>query len=127
MVARNEQRYTKPSMCLCVAIVECDRSTHQCLDRVLRLDQIAGWKSMGCVVISHAEAPVTARKGRIEVDRLLKEPLCVRVVGRRELTEMPQAALVSGPGVEASGRLAQRPLPLCHSNGRGDRDRHRLG
>jgi hypothetical protein len=40
---------------------------------------------------------------------------------------MPQSALVGGPGVEASWRLAQGSLLLGFGNGWGNSDGRRLG
>jgi hypothetical protein len=112
---------------LCICAVECDRAPSQCFSRPQTLRQIARPKVRCHVDLSGREAPIASGKSRIEVDRLLKELLCNCVVVRSELAEMPQAALIGGPGVEAPRQLADGPLPLGFVNGGSNGDRHRLG
>jgi len=47
-----------------------------------------------------------AREGGVEIDGLLKELLCEVVVICGEFGQMPEAALIGGPSVEAAWRLA---------------------
>src|SRR6267378_5641034 len=73
------------------------------------------------------EPAIAAGEIRVEIDGLLEEFLGGEVVVRAEFAEMPQAALIGRPGVEAARRLAHRPLPLRVRNDRSNRYRHRLG
>jgi hypothetical protein len=77
--------------------------------------------------LGQGEPCVPTRKCRIAGDSLLKEIFCESAVVPTELVQMPQATLISGPGVEAPRRLSHGPLPLGVSNGRSDSDRHCLG
>src|SRR5439155_22865073 len=53
--------------------------------------------------------------------------LCNRVVVWVRFAQMPRAALLGRPGIEAGWRLAHGPLQFGVGNGWGDGDRHRLG
>src|ERR1700730_5366090 len=89
------------------------------------------WRN-GCVQasrlpLSHSEASISSRKSRVEICGLLKELLREQVIVASEFAQMPQTALIGGPGVQGSRRLAQGAVLLGIGNGRGNRDRHRLG
>ncbi len=76
---------------------------------------------------SGGKATIAPGKVRIEIDRLLKEFLREGVVFASSFAEMPQAALVGAPGVEAPRRLAHGAMLLGIGDSRGDGDRHRPG
>jgi hypothetical protein len=50
-----------------------------------------------------------------------------RKIFHSNLAQMPQPALICGPGIKAFGRSAHRALSLSLGNGRSDGDRYRLG
>src|SRR5262249_60920827 len=77
--------------------------------------------------MSHCEALVAAGKGGIEINGLSKVLLCERVIVPSDFKDMPQPALIGGPGVESSRRLPHRALLLGGDNGRGNCHRHCLG
>src|SRR5262249_3568882 len=58
---------------------------------------------------------------------LLKEILSNCVVVSGGFAQMPEAALIGSPDIEALRWFAHSALPLGVGNGRGDSDRHRLG
>src|SRR5215472_13651897 len=58
---------------------------------------------------------------------MLKELLGESVVVRPELAQMPQTALVCGPGVKALWRLANSTLHLGVGDGRSDGNCNRFG
>lgn len=67
-----------------------------------------------------------ASEVRVKQHYLLKESFRDPVVVRGELAEMPQPALVGGPGIETFGWLAHGPVQFRVGDRWSDRDRHRL-
>jgi hypothetical protein len=64
-------------------------------------------------------SPIEALARRaVALDRLLEESLGTLIVIGRKLAEVPQAALIGGPGVEAFWPLAQGALLLGIGDGR---------
>src|SRR5882762_8269000 len=113
-------------MGLRVRVVERNRSTGQFFDRALNRRQAMRAKFSGRLGSGDAEALVAPGEGWIEINRGLKKSLRQRVILGVQLAEMPQAALISSPGVGAFGWLAHRPPLFGIGDGRGDSYRHRL-
>src|SRR5215472_18741632 len=63
-------------------------------------------------------------EGRVEIDGLLKKTLSDIVIVWGSFAQMPQAALVRGPDVEALGGLAHCASSFSVVDGRGDGDSH---
>ena len=78
-------------------------------------------------ILRYGEPPVAAGKGRIELDCVRKELLRESGVVRTEHAQMPQTALIGGPGIQGSGRLAYGASKLSVGNSRRNGNRHRLG
>src|SRR5438128_12516006 len=88
---------------------------------------MARMKQLASSVEGVGKPRVYPHKHRIQIDGPLKELLREVVIRRAGSTEMPQAALIGAPGVDASRRLAHRTPLLRIGDGRSDGDRHRRG
>jgi hypothetical protein len=79
------------------------------------------------LALSFSETNVGSGKIRVEIDGPPKEHLRESVILSGGLTQMPQSALIGGPGVEVPGWFPHRALLLGLGDGWGNRGRHRLG
>jgi hypothetical protein len=70
--------------------------------------------------LGHCEASISPGERGVEVNRLLEVPLRNLVIICRSLGQMPQAALVSRPGVKVRGLFAHRASEFGIGDGRGD-------
>src|SRR6516165_6978495 len=127
MIAALAERKGKAGAGFCITAIERDGAPRQLLFRALCFGGIAHPESYAGSAERGAEARVAAGEEWIEVDGLLKEFFSNRVIRSVALGEMPQAALISPPGVEACRRLPHRPLAFGIGDGRGNGGRHRLG
>src|SRR6266446_5940509 len=107
--------------------IERDREARESLCRALGLRQTPGSEYGSRPKLCRREAAITVWEIPIELDGLAKEVFGQLIVIRGSLPEMPQAALIGGPGIEAPGRPPHGALLFGVGDGRGNRDRHRLG
>src|ERR1700745_172786 len=108
MIAPVQQHLSEKCAVFVTGTIEPHRSSRQGLGRTLHFRQTALLEATHRgLELGIAQPPVPSGKGRVEVDRLPKELLSERVVLAGKFAQMPQPALVGGPGVEASRRLAQ--------------------
>jgi hypothetical protein len=96
------------------------------LARFLGISQTAGRKTNRPRKLRRGEARMGVGEIGIKIDGLTEEFFGERIVVPTDFLEMPQPALVRGPGVEAFPRLAHRAVKFGVSDRRGDGDRHGL-
>src|SRR5271163_388408 len=112
MIAKHKQCLTEPRTRFSVTAIERDCPARQCLHRAPGIGKAGRLEDGRRMHVSRGETPIPSRKGRVEVDRLLKEFLRERVVAGGGFAHMPQPALIGGPSVEIAGRLAHGALLL---------------
>jgi hypothetical protein len=113
MIAARDERYCKTTAGFCIAAIEGDRAPRQLFLHSLCFRGIARLKCLARSAERSGEARVAAHKEWIEINGLLKEFFGNSVIRSVALAEMPQAALISPPGVEACRRLV-RPAGVRH-------------
>src|SRR6516225_3196459 len=106
--------------------IECDRPAGQGFGRAMRFNRGACPEVRDRLAVSHREAPIAPGESRVDVNGLLKEPLSENVVLWGEFEEMPQAALIGRPSIEAFRWFSRGPLELGIADGRGDCNRYSL-
>ena len=81
----------------------------------------------GGLSVSPSKTAICGSKGRVEINGLLKKRLRTGVVVRIEFVKVPNTALKSGPCIDVLCWLSHRAAPLGLVDGRGNRNRHRIG
>jgi len=81
----------------------------------------------GGLSVSPSKTAICGSKGRVEINGLLKKRLRTGVVVGVEFVMVPYPALKSGPCVDVLCWLSHRAPPLGLVDGRGNRNRHRIG
>src|SRR5437660_1081962 len=119
MIATPKQRAGEMHACFGIIAVERKCPPRQDLGGGLCFQQIAPLKNRSCISESYGEAAVPAGKARVKVDGPLKEFLGKCIVLCTGFAIMPEAALISGPSIEACWRPTRGTLQLCTSDCRG--------
>src|ERR1700730_10294683 len=103
--------------------VERDGEARQSLCGALRLRQIVSSEYDSRPKVCRREGAIAVWEITIEVESLAKEVFGQLIVIRGGVPEMPQTALIGGPGIEVSRMHAHGALSLGRGDGRGNRDR----
>jgi hypothetical protein len=98
--------------------VERHRAARRRLGQLLGFGKRARPKIVRRIRLRPGQAAIPAREGPVESDRPRKKPLRENGLGGSVLAQMPEAALIGTPGVEARRRLARRAVQLGIGNGR---------